>query len=216
MEGYPENIISYYSPAFSINPQLRRRSVRFHKSVFLIHVSSLHVLLIYVLSIQSSPYFITCHIIDAQGRCRAFCQQQETTDWKQSLHDGASGFETNSANIKLPKIPLPKFTRQSPIEWVSFWDQFTAAVDENQSLHDVQKLAYLKSFLLGPAAKSIQGYTLTEDYYSLVADFVKKRFGKKRLIIQAHMDAIIGLLKFDTMENNEVRSFLDTLKSNLR
>ena len=30
------------------------------------------------------------------------------------------------------------------------------------------------------------------------------------------MDAIIDLQKFDTMENNEVRSFLDTLKSNLR
>ena len=66
------------------------------------------------------------------------------------------------------KIPLPKFTCQSPIEWVRFWDQFTAAVDENQSLHDVQKLAFLKSFLLGPAAESIQGYKLTEDYYSLV------------------------------------------------
>ena len=57
---------------------------------------------------------------------------------------------------------------------------------------------------------------LTEDYYSLVVEFLKKRFGKKRLIIHAHMDAIIDLLKFDTMENNEVRSFLDTLKSILR
>ena len=126
---------------------------------------------VHVLPIQSSPYFITCHIIDAQGRCRAFCQQQETTDWKQSLHDGASGFETNSANMKLPKISLPKFTGQSPIEWVSLWDQFTAAVDENQSLHDVQKLAYLKSFLLGPAAESIQGYTLTEDYFLWLWNF---------------------------------------------
>ena len=80
----------------------------------------------------------------------------------------------------------------------------------------MQKLAYLKSFLLGPAAESIQGYTLTEDYYSLVVEFLKKRFGKKRLIIQAHMDAIIDLSKFDTMKNNEVRSFLDTLISNLR
>ena len=123
-----------------------------------------------------------------QGRCRACCQQQEITDWKQSLHDGASGFETNSANIKLPKIALPKFT----------------------------ELAYLKSFLLRPATKSIQGFTLTEDYYSLVVEFLKKRFGKKRLIIQAHFDAIIDLLKFDTMENNKVRSFLETLKSNLR
>ena len=61
---------------------------------------------VHVLPIQSRIHFITCHIIDAQGRCRACCQQQEITDWKQSLHDGASGFETNSANIKLPKIPL--------------------------------------------------------------------------------------------------------------
>ena len=47
-------------------------------------------------------------------------------------------------------------------------------------------------------------------------EFLKKRLGKKRLIIHAHMDAIIDLLKFDTMENNEVRSFLDILKSILR
>lgn len=30
------------------------------------------------------------------------------------------------------------------------------------------------------------------------------------------MNAIIDLPKFDSMENNEVQSFLDTLKSNLR
>ena len=82
----------------------------------------------------------------------------------------------------------------------------------------MQELAYLKSFLLRPATKSIQGYTLTEDYYSLAVEFLKKRFGKKLLIhvIQAHMDAIIDLLKFYTMESNEVRSFLDTLTSILR
>ena len=59
-------------------------------------------------------------------------------------------------------------------------------------------------------------YTLTKDYYSLVVEFLKKRFGRKRLIIQAHMDEIIDLSKFDTTENYEMRSFLDTLKSNLR
>ena len=80
----------------------------------------------------------------------------------------------------------------------------------------MQKLAYLKSFLLGPAAESIQGYTLTKDYHSLVVEFLKKRFGRKRLIIQAHMDEIIDLSKFDTTDNYEMRSFLDTLKSNLR
>lgn len=49
-------------------------------------------------------YGVPKNIIDTQGGCRTFCQQQETTDWKQSLHEGASGFETNSVNIKLANI----------------------------------------------------------------------------------------------------------------
>ena len=65
-KGIQKNIIPYYFSAFSINPQPRCISLRSHRSVFLIHVSSLlvllihvlslHVLLIHVLSIQSMFY----------------------------------------------------------------------------------------------------------------------------------------------------------------
>ena len=89
-------------------------------------------------------------------------------------------------------------------------------MDDNQTHYDVQKLAYLKSCLLGQAAESIQGYTLTEANNSLLVEFLKKRFGKNRLIIQDDLDAIIDLLKFDSIENKEVQSFLDSLESNLR
>ena len=72
-KGIQKNIISYYSSALSINPQLRRRSVRSHKSVFLIHVSSLHVLLIHVLSlhvllIHVLPlHFLLIHVLSIQS-----------------------------------------------------------------------------------------------------------------------------------------------------
>lgn len=89
-------------------------------------------------------------------------------------------------------------------------------MEDNQTHYDIPKLAYLKSCLMGQAAESIQGYTLTEVNYSLLVEFLKKRFGNNRLIIQDDVDAIIDLLKFDSIENKEVQSFLDSLESNLR
>ena len=72
-KGIRKSIISYYSSAFSINPQPRRRSVRSHKSVFLIHVSSLHVLLIQVSSLHVllihvlSLHFLLIHVLSIES-----------------------------------------------------------------------------------------------------------------------------------------------------
>ena len=154
--------------------------------------------------------------VNVTGCAAVFYQEQESGDSKQTFDDGASGSGANSANTKLPKIPLPKFSGQAAIEWFGLEDQFKAAVDKNEALHDVQKLAYFKSCLTDEVAESIQPYMLTEDNYALVVEFLKKRFRKNRLIKQAHMDAIVDLPKFDSMEINEVRYFLDTLESNLR
>ena len=92
-------------------------------------------------------------IIDVQSRCIVFYEEQESGDSKQTFDDGASGSGANSANKKLPKIPVAKFSGQAPIEWVSLGDQFKAAVDENEALQDVQKPAYLKPCLTDQAAE---------------------------------------------------------------
>ena len=39
--------------------------------------------------------------------------------------------KNNHIDTKLPKIEIPKFNGK-PIEWQSFWDQFSAAVDSKQ------------------------------------------------------------------------------------
>jgi len=48
----------------------------------------------------------------------------------------------HQAYIRLPKLPLPTFDGQ-PLQWQSFWDAFTAAVDSNPGLSPGQKLNYL-------------------------------------------------------------------------
>ena len=50
MEGYMENIISYYSSAFTINPQPQRQSVRSHSVLLELAVRKVltHPLILYL------------------------------------------------------------------------------------------------------------------------------------------------------------------------
>ena len=84
-KGIWKNIISYYTSAFLINPQPRRRSVLSNKSVLLIYVLSLPVLLIHVLSLpsmfyQSSPVHVLSHACH-HWFPRAMTSENERRNW---------------------------------------------------------------------------------------------------------------------------------------
>ena len=53
---------------------------------------------------------------------------------------------SSEATTRLPKLNLPTFSGD-PLLWQSFWDCFEAAVHNNSSLTDVQKLNYLRAQL---------------------------------------------------------------------
>ena len=84
-KGIWKNIISYYTSAFLINPQPRRRSLLSNKSVLLIYVLSLPVLLIHVLLLpsmfyQSSPVHVLWHA------CHNWFPREMTSEkWTQKL-----------------------------------------------------------------------------------------------------------------------------------
>ena len=48
--------------------------------------------------------------------------------------------------------------------------------------------SYLKSVLVGPAARAISGLTLTASNYENTVRILQDRFGKTQQIITAHMD----------------------------
>jgi hypothetical protein len=64
------------------------------------------------------------------------------------------------SNLKLPKLELPKFYGDV-MKFQNFWDQFEAAVDNNETLPDVQKFTYLRSVLGGVAYQTIDGFEVT-------------------------------------------------------
>ena len=66
------------------------------------------------------------------------------------------------AKAKLPKLSLKKFHGEAML-FSPFWDSFVSAVDENQTLFDVEKFNYLKSLVEGTAAAAIRGLPLTAD-----------------------------------------------------
>ena len=70
---------------------------------------------------------------------------------KNDRRDSLNNFSFNNSknnNAKLPKLSIKLFSG-NPIEFLGFWDSFEAAVNSNQSLEDIVKFNYLKSFFEG-------------------------------------------------------------------
>jgi len=76
--------------------------------------------------------------------------------------------------VKLPKLVIKKFGGNHP-EYQAFWDSCNAAIHSNETLNDIEKLNYLRSFLEGPAVATIAGLTLTRDNYKVAVDLLRER-----------------------------------------
>ena len=99
---------------------------------------------------------------------------------------------TQHVYSRLPKLTLPTFNG-NPLQWQTFWDSFTAAVDSNPSLSQVQKLNYLRAQLQEDAAHVISGLTLTDSNYAHSVTLLRERFGQQHKLIDAHMEALLNL-----------------------
>lgn len=74
-----------------------------------------------------------------------------------------------------------------PLELV-FW------CNDNEHLRKANKFNYLKSFLSGNAANVVAGLSLTEENYDNAIKMLTNRFGRKDLIINAHMNKQLNLV----------------------
>ena len=53
----------------------------------------------------------------------------------------------SSSNVKLPRLEIMKLTGEFT-KWQTFYDSFEAAVEKNQSLSNIEKFNYLRSYLV--------------------------------------------------------------------
>lgn len=94
--------------------------------------------------------------------------------------------------MRLPKLQIDKFNGDVS-SWQEFWSQYETAIHNNSALCKKEKFTYLKTYLTGTAAKSVAGLTLSDSNYDAAIDLLQKRFGRKDLIINAHMTKLLNL-----------------------
>lgn len=114
---------------------------------------------------------------------------RETILAAQKTTDSSTDNAPTCAN-KLPDIALPIFTGDVK-EWPAFKELFTALVLNNNSISDLQKLHYLRSYVRGSAAHFITSLSLQPISLKISMDLLTDRYENRHVLIQTHLDKIL-------------------------
>lgn len=118
-------------------------------------------------------------------RKEAQSQSQATTQHRVSDASSANSL-AHRQSVKLPKLIIDKYNGDVS-RWLEFWSQYETAVHTNDARCKREKFTYLKTYLSGPAAKAVAGPMLTDANYDSAITLLQSRFGRKDLVISAHM-----------------------------
>ena len=86
-----------------------------------------------------------------------------------------------SVKVKLPKLEISKFNGDV-IYWQRFWNQLCSAIHKNNSISDIDKFSYLKTFLCDSANATISGLSLSAANYVQAIELLKDRYVIARLL----------------------------------
>ena len=109
-----------------------------------------------------------------------------------NINNEAPVQSARSRRVKLPEATLPSFSGRYE-EWLSFKDEFTSLIHEQDDLTNIQKLQYLKSAVTGEAAKKIKTMSITDENYHRAWTLLEKAYADERLIISKHLSLLLRL-----------------------
>ena len=119
-------------------------------------------------------------------------------------------------HVRLPKVEVTKFTGKI-CEWQELIDCFESAIDKNVSLSDVDKFTYLRGYLEWFAKACIAGFSLTSANYNAALNLLKERYGKRPVIVQAHIDELMRLKPVVyARDTTQLRQLYDSVETHYR
>ncbi|GBO08570.1 hypothetical protein AVEN_154299-1 [Araneus ventricosus] len=149
-------------------------------------------------------------IIRCKGRIRRFIDKHRCSNVD------AAVITRQVNNTKLPRIVLDKFGGDIR-KFHEFWPSFEAAVHDNPSLTRVEKFNYLRSLLIGDAARAISGLNLTNENYDKAVEVLKDRFGQKQAVISAYMNTLLSLQPVRRINDTlGLRNLYDEINNSIR
>lgn len=122
---------------------------------------------------------------------------------------------SNVSSSKLPHLDIPIFNGRDYTKYTSFMDLFTAVIDNNTTLSDVQKLFYLRKFLTEDALAVIVNLPLVNPSYKEALILLKKRFDNKSRLISNHINVILELPSMQKGTAAAIRAFISQLQQQL-
>jgi predicted O-linked N-acetylglucosamine transferase (SPINDLY family) len=104
----------------------------------------------------------------------------------------SNGQSHDSNFLNLPKFNLQVFDEKYE-NWVSFLHLFQSTIHHNQSLSDVQKFFYLKSYLKGEPLNLLSTLPLSQSNYNVAIELLKDRYANQKKIVNTHLKALFSL-----------------------
>ena len=150
-------------------------------------------------------------LLDVIDKAVDFAHEYLSNDSKvedQSSQESRYTESHQSSNLKQPRIELPKFNGDV-LKFQNFWDQFEAAVHNNDDLPNVQKFTYLRSVLTRNASQTIGVFELTGANYQ---PNYQHRYERKRVIMPSLVKAVIKMDAKSSISASSLRDHYNTLK----
>jgi hypothetical protein len=104
----------------------------------------------------------------------------------------AQGGTGAPARIKLPSIDPQKF-HGDPLLWRSFWGTFENSIHRNTDIADVDKFAYLLSYLSDDAKDQVKGLTVSSANYTIAVNILKAKYDRRDRIIEVLDQKLLAL-----------------------
>ncbi|KAL0859490.1 hypothetical protein ABMA27_010648 [Loxostege sticticalis] len=130
---------------------------------------------------------------------------------QKSPEQGSSGI----SRTKLPNINIPSFAGQYS-QYVTFIETFKSVFHNDKALDNIQKLYYLRSFLIGEPYDLIKNLPLIGESYEEALLLLKKRYFNKYRITAEHVNCLLDVEKLPKFASSKnIRDFVSVVRQNL-
>ena len=117
--------------------------------------------------------------------------------------------------VKLPKLDLPKFSGNM-LEWTSFRDRFVAAVHDDPTIPNCEKLSYLLSSLTDDAARVLRAMQVTDENYNEAWAILTKKYQNVREIAFTHAERLMGFPSMKEESAKNLTALVDLANETVR
>ncbi|CAG9105751.1 unnamed protein product [Plutella xylostella] len=122
---------------------------------------------------------------------------------------GSGKQSDSSSNIRLPKISIPTFSGKYD-EWVTFRDLFDSLIRTNDSLDEVQKLHYLKGYLVGEAEQLVRHIPISRDNFEVCWKQLESRYNNKKYLANCVLKRMFSQKPLQGESAGAIKELLDT------